>query len=397
MTEPTPAQHHLAARLRGLRQEWGDADGPVTQRHVAEALGASVPLVSSWENTVSPVVPPEERLRAYARFFATPRSIQDRRGRLLPDEELTPEEEARRRELIDELIPLREEALRPPQAAARQAGALGGRFWYFPDGQPIVIAATPFSDRQLLGNPYANPMHPNYVASLRNADMDAVVELVGHIRAENPGSEVRFVTVDELQRDHLTGHLVILGAGDAGSFSLGAQTAQGSPLSWMIRRMELPVGLRLPPGGDEEYDAEFVVTSDEDGEPAYRGSHDDIYRPTFMRDERVADRPRLLVDGFPQLEYDVALLARQPNELNLSATLTVCSGIFSRGTYGAVRALTDANLRARNEQYLYERFRDPDSRGGLRKFWMLIQVPVFQGDTITPDLNRPFHILRRSS
>jgi len=263
-----------------------------------------------------------------------------------------------------------------------------------------VIAGTPFSDRQLRDNPYASRWHPNYIASVRNADMDATIELFGHVRAENPGSEVRFYRADELRRDHLTGHLIILGGGDALTMLTESALA---PVAWLVRRTELPVRTRVPPDGEEEYDSEFVVTIDEDGEPQIHGAKEEVYRPTFLRDETAPLRPRLLAPpelgekGYPQLEYDVALLARQPNELNLSATLTICTGIFSRGTYGAVRALTDANLRARNEQYLYERFRDPESRSGLRRFWMLIQVPVFQGDTITPDLNRPFHRLRQSS
>jgi len=403
VTESPEARQDLASRLRELRLGLRD-DFQVTQRHVAEALGASVALVSSWESATA--VPPEERVRAYARFFASPRSVDAGHGRMLPDEQLTPEEEKRRRELIDELIQLRERALQPVEPAARQTGALGGRFWFFPDGQPVVIAATRMSERQLRGleeegrahpHPYARPSHPNFIRSLLNADMDATIEAFGHIRAENPGSEVRFLTTDQLQPDHLTGHLVVLGGGDTGMHSLGSPTALASPLAWVVRRMDLPVSSRLPDGGDEEYDAEFVVAVDAEGEPAYGAEVQEVYRPTFLRDEGDPARPRLLVDGLPQLEYDVALLARQPNPMNLSATITICTGLFSRGTYGAVRAFTDANLRARNEQYLYERFRDPEGRRGLRDFWMLIQVPVFQGDTITPDLNRPFHRLRASS
>jgi hypothetical protein len=90
----------------------------------------------------------------------------------------------------------------------------------------------------------------------------------------------------------------------------------------------------------------------------------------------------------------VALLGRFPNPLNLSATVTICSGIFSRGTYGAVRALTDATLRARNERYLAGHF-------DLQNFWLLLHVPVFPGPTgaltLTPDLTRPFHRLRSSA
>jgi len=94
-------------------------------------------------------------------------------------------------------------------------------------------------------------------------------------------------------------------------------------------------------------------------------------------------------DGEPLLEYDVALLARMPNELQMSATLTLCAGLFSRGTYGIVRALTDPQRVGPNEAYL-RTFERPDN------FWLLTYVPVFAGpdglETLAPDLNRPFHV-----
>jgi transcriptional regulator with XRE-family HTH domain len=378
------AQSRLASRLRELRvQSWDGVQ--VTQKNVAEALGASVALISSWES--GGAVPPEERLHRYARFFATQKSLDGGAGHLLPAEDLTAEEDGRRQELIEELVRLREEALKPG-VRARATGALGGRFWHFPDGQTITIVGSTLSERQVRSD-YTRKIHPNYIGSLANGDMDAVIELVGHVRAENPGSEVRWLSVADItDSDQLTGHLVMLGAGD---FRLGSRMPPISPMEWFIRRLDLPVHTRLPEGGDDEFDQEVVVTTDGDGEPTYEGAHEEVYRPRFLREERQPGRPRVLVDGFPQLEYDVGILARQPNALNLSATFTWCSGVFSRGTYGVVRALTDANLRARNERYIVEHFADPS------QFWMVLQVPVFAGETITPDLARPFLRLRSSA
>jgi hypothetical protein len=381
MSELSPSR--LAARLRELRvQSWDGVQ--VTQKNVAEALGASVALISSWESAAA--IPPEERLHRYARFFATPRSLEGGTGHLLPAGDLTTAEDARRRDLVEELVRLRDEALKPG-ARARDTGALGGRFWYFPDGQTITIVGSALSERQVRSD-YTNKAHPNYIASLINGDMDAVIELVGHVRAENPGSEVRWLSVADITNsDQLTGHLVMLGAGD---FRFGASQAI-SPMEWFIRRLDLPVHTRLPDGGDEEYGHEVVVATDDDGTPHYQGAQEEVYRPQFLRQEKEPGRPRLLVEGFPQLEYDVGILARQPNALNLSATFTWCCGVFSRGTYGIVRSLTDANLRARNERYLFEHFPDP------HQFWMVLQVPVFDGKTITPDLEREFLRLRSSA
>ncbi len=447
----------LAQRLRELRTQWPSV--VVTQRQLAEALGVSVPLISSWESSSTPAVPSEGWLQAYARFFATARSVDGDKPRLLELRELTDEEEQTRRALVDELVELREAAARPATERA-QTGALGGRFYYFPDGQPVRIIYTKLPDEELMrtapsadtllhaarhvlagqesepdqelreaaqelqhyprmrdalalleraatkvdpesehvttlrsalasfdsvGIQYANPWHPNAISTLHNGDADAVLELVGHVRAENPGIDVRWVSPDELGPDDLTGHVIVLGGADLVS---GGRTRT---LGYLRQRLDLPVFARLPEGGDPEYDSEFVVAVDGEGRPDPQGPRTEVYEPRFVLDR---EGHRVLDHGYPRLEYDVALLGRFANPLNLSATVTLCSGIFSRGTYGAVRALTDATLRARNERYLAGHF-------DLQNFWLLLHVPVFPGPagalTLTPDVTRPFHRLRSSS
>ena len=81
------------------------------------------------------------------------------------------------------------------------------------------------------------------------------------------------------------------------------------------------------------------------------------------------------------LAEDVGLLVRVPNPLNANRTLTICSGIHSRGVYGAVRSLTDAELRDGNERYISENFGDAES------FVILMSVKVIKNQTMTPDFN----------
>jgi hypothetical protein len=260
-------------------------------------------------------------------------------------------------------------------SAAAQANVVG------PDVDVIGAALAGASST---GVQYANPWHPNAIQSLWNGDIDATIELVGHVRAENPGSDVRWLLDDQVNLDGLTGHIIILGGGD---YLFGQK--QDHPLGYLRDRLELPLETEISGGGDLEYDAHFVVLTDDDGTPAQKGSRREIYAPRFITDAAGVVKDH----GQPLLEYDVAFLLRAPNPLNLSGTLTVCTGIFSRGTYGAVRALTDASLRARNERYL-------SSHLDMSNFWMLMHVPVFPGlagaQTITPDLARPFHRLRMS-
>ncbi len=42
-------------------------------------------------------------------------------------------------------------------------------------------------------------------------DLDAMVELHGHIRAENPGMGVFYKAAPEVKADDLSGHIVIIG------------------------------------------------------------------------------------------------------------------------------------------------------------------------------------------
>jgi hypothetical protein len=79
------------------------------------------------------------------------------------------------------------------------------------------------------------------------------------------------------------------------------------------------------------------------------------------------------------LREDVALFARAVNPLNRKRTVTICHGMYGRGTYGAVRALTDALFRDRNAEFVQSRF------GSSETYCILMRVPVIDGATLTPD------------
>src|SRR5579863_1878422 len=87
----SPALQQLARRLRDLLEhQWPER---LTQAVLADAFGdVAAATVSSWENTVAPKLPPAERLKAYARFFATHRSIEGDAPVLLPVDTFSEEE-----------------------------------------------------------------------------------------------------------------------------------------------------------------------------------------------------------------------------------------------------------------------------------------------------------------
>ena len=219
------------------------------------------------------------------------------------------------------------------------------------DGQPIRIISSILPLHEI-NSQYTSPWHPNHIASLRHADMDALIEAYGQIRADNPTSDVAFVRGDEVTAETFAAHVVILGGGDdvRGDDPRGARP-YSEALAYYRRRLDLPVFVETVDGGDPEYDRQYVVTSNDAGEFDYHGRRREAHPPRFLLDGLTGEHRRSL-DGHPMLEYDVALIARLPNEMNLTTTVTICSGIFSRGTYGAVRAFTDPQLRVQNEELL---------------------------------------------
>ncbi len=94
-----------------------------------------------------------------------------------------------------------------------------------------------------------------------------------------------------------------------------------------------------------------------------------LFKPTLQKKR----------DGKEVLIEDVAHFFRAPSPLNDKRTVTICNGMYQRGTLGAVRALTDARFRDRNERYLRERFAGEDT------FSVISRVKVILGNVVTPD------------
>jgi transcriptional regulator with XRE-family HTH domain len=348
----------LAERLRRLRQS--GLSRPLTQREVAAALGREKPLslalISSWEN--GKAVPPDDRLRDLARLYAPGADGDAAHLGLLDDARLGDGGRQARERLERELFLLRQHAepadTGPGGRSERGTGPANG-MWHFPDSVEICIVASRLPDRVLANVDYADYRHPNHINLLHYADADALVEVFGHVRAANPRSKVTFKTWQEMVPDDWSKHVVVLG-GD-----------WNEATKWYRRRVELPVEF-VDPNAEAEFDGFFRVT-------VLDPPRD--FKPTFTPPP--AD--------LPQLEYDVGLFARSPNPANPSTTLTLCQGIFSRGTFGLVRMFTDAAHRDANEAELAEL--DPDF-GAERLEWLLVRVPVALGNTVTPNLNRRF-------
>lgn len=345
-----PALLQLAQRLRQLReQQWPDVR--LTQAALAIALGEDDHLapatVSSWESLVTPKLPPSDRLLAYARFFATRRSLDGDAPHLLPLDSLTDQEVAVYERLEAELLTLREAARKP----GLRADVPVRRSWHFNDTGPLTIVCAQLPAPQT--GALADPAEPNYTELQTLADLDALIELHGHVRAENPEMGVFFKASPKVVPDDLSGHVVLLGG-----------------IAWneITERLSVMTILPVRQIKDPAVDSGEIFVSDLDGEERK-------YLPQW-RDSRHAN-----------LEEDVGLLARAPNPMNSNRSLTICNGVHSRGVLGAVRALTDARLRDSNEEYLAQNFGDSTA------FAVLMRVPIIAGHAMTPDFNAPECVL----
>ncbi|GHG01162.1 MULTISPECIES: helix-turn-helix domain-containing protein [Amycolatopsis] len=334
--QPRPA---LARRLRALRETlWPDAG--ITQGQLAQAFGGnkplSVSLISSWEKPDKPVAPPVKWLEAYATLFATRRSLDGGTLRILPVGELTDGERTQRKELLEELLELRE--------GRRSAGPRpAADIWTFEADQNITIVCARLPEKYRAHLSYADPDSADFVSLYTYADPDALIELFGHIRSRNPENNVKFCTSDELAADDYTSHLVLLGGVDFNSVT-----------RTVIERVKLPVK-QVPRKADAEHGG-FLVEENGDSK---------LFEPKLDSQEHLLE--------------DVAHFYRDESPFNRKRTVTVCNGMYGRGTLGAVRALTDARFRDRNTAYVHERFGDVES------FSIISRVPVVGGQGLTPD------------
>lgn len=353
-------RRQLALRLRALREtRWPDRK--ITQPQLAQALGGnkslSVPLISSWESQTNPRVPPLKRLEDYATLFATDRSFATGELRLLKPEDMNDDERQAMAELQQELNHLRGAAMQAG-APTTQAGMVtpSGQIeeslrtgpWRFTDGNAVTIVCAEWPPQMREGIPYTNVNDPDYTELLNYSELDALFELHGHLRAANPSNQVNLRIAGKLASDDYTSHLVSLGGVDW-------NTITKDTLKWL----SLPV--------------RQVADWDTDGEQ---------YFEVEDNGKVVRHQPELeKADIHPKgtLHADVALFARAVSPFNRQVTVTICNGMYGRGTYGVVRALTDAKFRDRNSDYLRSRF------GSSETYCILTRVPILDGATLTPD------------
>lgn len=335
----------LAERLRDLREQ-----AHLTQKLLARVLGGPEPLsiatVSQWEKPNTDRLPPVNRLAAYARLFCTERSFASGAPRLLREEDLEEDERERMAELYDELITLRERAQSTSaspgpgdQAAAEESGAAQpASFWQFPEGEAVSIIDAESDDPP----PYADQSHLNYSQYARFADLDSLIDVFGQVKADNPDSMIRILSPAETIQDFALNHLVVVGG------AAWREISKTTP--WFARSATMPIA---QPTGETH-----------------------IFKCSVGEEEREFSSTRV----GDIMTQDVGLVARVPHPIMPARTVTLLSGITSRGVHGAALCFTDAHVRDDNERYLEETF------GNAQSFCVLMNVLVTNNLALPPNL-----------
>jgi transcriptional regulator with XRE-family HTH domain len=337
--QPSIPARRLAERLRALREQ-----KHLTQKQLARVLGGSEPIsiatVSLWEKPGSDRLPPAQRLTAYARLFCTSRSFDGERPRLLSPGELTEQERERETELYDELTSLRELAARSTSALATAKGPRSA-LWHFPDPIAVSIVCSDAVEPPL----YSEPSHPNYSAYARYADLDTLITVYGQVKADNPARMVRILPAERLARDFALNHLIIIGGAASNAASLFSQ--------------DIPLPAPEEVAGSDPVTHLFKCAVGEE-----------LRKFTSSRDD----------EG--KLVQDIGLIARGPHPIIPGGTVTLLSGITSRGVHGAALCFIDSHVRDTNERYLESAF------GNAESFCILMNVPVQNDAALPPNLWR---------
>ncbi|WP_329056348.1 helix-turn-helix domain-containing protein [Amycolatopsis sp. NBC_01488] len=227
-------------------------------------------------------------------------------------------------------------------------------FWRFPPGEPVMITCGRIPESMVSNFSATDPRDPDHVDLLTYADLDALVHLYGHIRALNPLHDVKFATTSDLQPADYSSHLVMIGGSD---FNLLTRD--------MFSTLRLPVKMspRLP-------ETDWLGLEVANGDGTQRFS-------PVLGDEYGARIPH----------EDVILFFRGVNPLDRRRTITICAGMYARGTLAAVRCLTDPVLGPRNQAYLRHQV------GANLHFGFVARAFVIDRVVAPPDLTDPGHRL----
>jgi hypothetical protein len=219
---------------------------------------------------------------------------------------------------------------------------------------PIVIIC-PQAPGSVVG-PLADKTNINYTKLHNYADLDALIELFGHVRALNPERDVLHCLPSDIRKGELQNHLILIGG-------IGWNSTARQIQILLAQLKRLPI---------EQVEVDELETGEVFRVKGSENYEEKVYFPTTDK-----------TNGTVELVEDHAFLARLRNPFNSSRTLTIFSGVHSRGVIGAVLALTDKTLGPGNQEYVAQRFSEEE------EFALLVKVAIVSGEAQAPDFWNP--------
>lgn len=337
------ARRQLASRLRELRESAFEVR--ITQDQLAAALGDRKPLssaaISTWENGEIDKRPTETRIIQYALVFSTPRSLEPK-PHTPAESKLDKSARDRFHQLRAELLELREgaelEARRERSEPSSPSGA--NAIWHHDRGEKLFVVAPELPAIEQAW--YARRDSPNYVRLARYGDLDAFFEM--------------YTALTRMGYHNLSHR----SAGEGGIGSARNLVLIGGP-SWnLITRsfmhlLRLPITQRLAAAGEPD---------------------------VFIKSDQTTAEPTVIAAGTDQEQVieDFGLFVRATNPNDPDTDITMCSGVFTHGVLGAVRAFTNPHVAGENVEAILERL------GKITNFAVLFRVNVIGGRVSTPRL-----------
>jgi len=216
-------------------------------------------------------------------------------------------------------------------------------FWHFSDDAPITLASYRLPPHRLA--PYTNPEDLNYSRLAGLADLDALMDFFGAVRAYNPESEVRVIATHALAPRDVSNHLIIIGG-----------LAWQNVTPWFSRMLSIPIE-----SGDP-FERHAIVVHGPDGEETEFG---------YTVDDGV-------------LVEDTGYVVCGDNPSAPGRTLTICGGITTRGVQGAARCFMHPSVvQLENNRFLMSRLRNKSA------YCLVMRILVAKnGEPLIPDLSR---------
>lgn len=226
-----------------------------------------------------------------------------------------------------------------------KAGSAADRpsIWHFPAGSRVTLVSYRLPPDRLPPSASVNDL--NHVRLSALADLDTLVDVYGAIRAYNPTSQITIMAAQDLTKQDVANHLVLIGG-----LTWEAVT------KWFSRIFPVPIDAGDP------FERGAIVVHDPDSDT------EDL-------------KFSYVLDG-DELVEDVGFFICGKNPTAPRRSLTICGGITTRGVHGAALCFIDGEMRENNEEYCVSRFPHGST------YCIVMKVPVANNDTLTPDLSK---------